>query len=358
MTPLPMWVLHGGMPNRATSEDVYHYDGELRNAFRRLEVTKIDACSKELGLRFLDHLAAQGVGKGRRVLPTRSGLNPSAILDREGQLNRMRRTGVTNEVAMGTLMAATLIGVTGVIVVTTYQDKTVTQTETTTARLTTTATTTQPTTITRSTTQTQTITITTTTATISCGSEITTDATLSQNIGPCSGNGLVIGADGIVLDRAGYTISSTGTGTNIGILINGKARVIVRNCQVSGFAHGFYFSDSSNNTLTGNTANNNTRDGFRLYGSSGNTLSGNTADNNTQYGYYDGSTGSGTAGTADFYSGNECSGNGAGGSSPSGLGSPQSWNRCPTPMNLCPDSEASKVPSGHEDPRVLPLPGD
>jgi parallel beta-helix repeat protein len=194
---------------------------------------------------------------------------------------------------------------------------------------------------------------------------------LSDNIGPCSGNGLVIGADGIVLDCAGYTISSTGTGTNVGILINGIARVTIRNCQVSGFEYGFYLSGSSNNTLTGNAASNNTQDGFRLYTSSNNTLSGNTANHNilngfllnstsdnntlvsniansnandgfyldsssnintldgntanrnTQYGYYDSSTGSGTLGTANFYTGDICMSNGIGGSSPSGLGSPQ-----------------------------------
>ena len=84
MTPLPMRVLHGGMPNRATSEDVYHHDGELWNAFRRPDVAKIDTHSKEPDLRSPDHLGAQGVGKGRRVLLACSGLNPSAILDGEG----------------------------------------------------------------------------------------------------------------------------------------------------------------------------------------------------------------------------------------------------------------------------------
>jgi len=277
-----------------------------------------------------------------------------------------------------------------------------------------------------------------TTAALSCGSAITTDAILGGNLGPCSSNGLVIGASGITLNCAGNTI--TGSGVGIGVNLTDVKGVTVENCNVTGFQYGFhiagssdntfagnaaddntwygfYLSNSSNyNTLTTNTANNNARQGIRLYyssyntltgntansniygfclsassgdtlsgntadnnvhygfniagttsstftentannnldvgiivasttsgniftgntandnsvagfmfapGSSNNTLTGNTADNNTGYGYSDASTGSGTAGTASFYSGDECSGNGIAGSTPSGLGSPQ-----------------------------------
>ena len=41
---------------RATTEDVYHYDGELRNAFRRLKAADIGAATKEKVWRFVDHL--------------------------------------------------------------------------------------------------------------------------------------------------------------------------------------------------------------------------------------------------------------------------------------------------------------
>lgn len=83
----------------------------------------------------------------------------------------MRRTGVSNGIALGLLVAGILIGLTGYFVATTSQTKTTTQTETTTMSLTEPTTITQPTTITESATtltqtQTQTITQTTTITTI------------------------------------------------------------------------------------------------------------------------------------------------------------------------------------------------
>jgi parallel beta-helix repeat protein len=96
---------------------------------------------------------------------------------------------------------------------------------------------------------------------------------------------------------------------------------------------GFNISGSSNNTFTGNTVDNSAfngktmsaaYDGFHLWSSYNNVLAGNAADRNGQHGYYDDPTGSGTKGTANFYFGDDCSGNGLGGSNPTGLCTPQS----------------------------------
>ncbi len=158
---------------------------------------------------------------------------------------------------------------------------------------------------------------------VGCGTRITTDTTLGANVGPCSGNGLVVAGNRIVLDCAGRTINGTGSDfASLGISLAGTSEVTVENCKVTGFQDGFLLNSSSGDTLTGNTADGNGF-GFYLSSTSGNTLTGNTADGNTSYGYSDYSWGSGTAGTANFYSGNESSGNGPGGSEPSGLGSPQ-----------------------------------
>lgn len=74
-------------------------------------------------------------------------------------------------------------------------------------------------------------------------------------------------------------------------------------------------------------ANKNAYDGFYLDGSSNsNALSGNTANSKTQYGYQDLSTGSGTRGTANTYTGDICMGNSIAGSTPSGRGAPQPWS--------------------------------
>lgn len=206
-----------------------------------------------------------------------------------------------------------------------------------------------------------------------------------------------MGANGITLDCAGHTISGTGTNdTSVGIHLTGITSVTVKNCYVTEFWYGLVLNDSSNNTFSGNKADNNTYDGFLLnsasnsnvfsgnkadnnsygdgfylrnssnntlsgntadsnhyngfvldgssgntftnntadnsyfeygfylYNSSGNTLSRNTADSNRSYGYYDTSTGSGTAGTANVYTDNTGNGNGAGGSKPRGLAAQQS----------------------------------
>jgi len=116
-----------------------------------------------------------------------------------------------------------------------------------------------------------------------CGSTLTANTTLTGNIGPCEGNGLIIGADGITLNCAGHTISGRNH-LNVGITLDGRTKVTVKNCKVTGFATGFYLIGSSSNTLTGDTSTNSI--GFYLNNSSNkNTLRGNTANNNA-YGFY------------------------------------------------------------------------
>jgi len=145
-----------------------------------------------------------------------------------------------------------------------------------------------------------------------CGATITANTTLTGNIGPCSGDGLIIGKSGIILNCGGHTI--TGTGGYDGITLNGLTKVTVEKCKVKGFDYGFLLETSSSTHLTGNTAKGNTDNGFlisgsgsnhltkntandngvgfHLSGSSSNTLTGNIANNNVEYGYYDNSVSS------------------------------------------------------------------
>ena len=46
--------------------------------------------------------------------------------------------------------------------------------------------------------------------TVQCGDTITKSITLTSDIGPCSGNGLIIGADNINLNCNGHTITGVG----------------------------------------------------------------------------------------------------------------------------------------------------
>ncbi len=77
------------------------------------------------------------------------------------------------------------------------------------------------------------------------------------------------------------------------ITLNGKSGCKIQGLQIDGnkatytatYNYGIYLSSSSNNTVTGNTCNNNYY-GIYVYSSSNNTITGNTCNNNTRNGNY------------------------------------------------------------------------
>jgi parallel beta-helix repeat protein len=98
--------------------------------------------------------------------------------------------------------------------------------------------------------------------------------------------GIVIKNDEIVLDCAGHTIGDPNHKTaGIGIQLNRRTGVTVKNCIVTNFTNGFNVVDSMLNTLTANTATNNLNDGFHIVRSEGNTFTGNLAVNNGDDGF-------------------------------------------------------------------------
>jgi parallel beta-helix repeat protein len=131
--------------------------------------------------------------------------------------------------------------------------------------------------------------------TITCGSIVNNSVVvLAADVGPCSGDGLVIGADNVNLNCNGHTIISVNnnvSNTKIftltkGINITGHSRVSIDNCKVTGFTYGFYLVNATNNKLNENTATNNARVGFDLYSyANNNTLIKNTATNNDMFGF-------------------------------------------------------------------------
>jgi parallel beta-helix repeat protein len=130
---------------------------------------------------------------------------------------------------------------------------------------------------------------------------ITTDTTLTQDyVGE-----IVIAADGVTLDGAGHRVIGPGPDVwiweldeenaswpeldeenaswprpPIGILLEGRTGVTVKNCRVANFSYGFFLGGSDGNTLQGNTANDNGYGGFSLESSSNNILLNNTANGN------------------------------------------------------------------------------
>ncbi|MCX8202479.1 MAG: right-handed parallel beta-helix repeat-containing protein, partial [Candidatus Micrarchaeota archaeon] len=116
---------------------------------------------------------------------------------------------------------------------------------------------------------------------VSCGDTITTDTTLTSDL-TCSGTALYIGANNIVLDCDGYTITHTGSGN--GIDLSGRSGVTIKNCIIEGesnnsWNYGIYLYSSSSNSLSNITTYNNGLGIFHVSGSS-NSLSNITTYNN------------------------------------------------------------------------------
>lgn len=82
---------------------------------------------------------------------------------------------------------------------------------------------------------------------------ITRDTALTQDH---TGH-IVIAADGVKLDCAGRTITSPSPGSGIGISIDHKRGVEVRNCNVTGFERGVWLRGLSSSRLTNNRADGN-----------------------------------------------------------------------------------------------------
>jgi len=87
----------------------------------------------------------------------------------------------------------------------------------------------------------------------------------------------------LTLDGAGYKI--TGSGSGIGVYLNQRSNVTVKNCVFSKFLIGIFLSISPSNTLTNNITNNNSY-GIFLNSCSSNTLTNNITNNNSYYGIY------------------------------------------------------------------------
>ena len=127
-----------------------------------------------------------------------------------------------------------------------------------------------------------------TAAHVACGQTITVSTTLDANVGPCS-TGLVIGANNVVLDLNGFTLSgTTATGEGPGVDITGRTGVTVRNGTITQFDAGVAITGGSGNTVTALTLFNNRGtgdfgDGVAVFASTGNTISYNRIRNNGPY---------------------------------------------------------------------------
>ncbi|HUR23601.1 MAG TPA: right-handed parallel beta-helix repeat-containing protein [Acidimicrobiales bacterium] len=88
-----------------------------------------------------------------------------------------------------------------------------------------------------------------------CGQTITQSTTLTADLGPCPNYGLIIGADGIVLDLGGHRIFGTANfNDQAGVYMLGRTGVRVQNGTISDFDAGVVIEGGSRNTVASITA--------------------------------------------------------------------------------------------------------
>ncbi|MEE8402830.1 MAG: NosD domain-containing protein [Candidatus Hydrothermarchaeaceae archaeon] len=116
----------------------------------------------------------------------------------------------------------------------------------------------------------------------SCGYAVSADMILTSSLSGCSGSGLIMAADNIILDCAGYSI--TGAPGTTGISISGKNNITVKNCVLKSFDMGIDISNSDNSRIINNTMTNWGILGIKLTSSNYNTIANNSVSSKSTYG--------------------------------------------------------------------------
>lgn len=117
-----------------------------------------------------------------------------------------------------------------------------------------------------------------------CGLHVTTDYTLTQDIGPCPNGGLVVDADNITVDLNDFRIFGTPKHNDgVGVDITGHTGVTVQHGTISDFDAGIAITGGSANIVQGVTATHNVGsgngdfgDGISLFATNGNIIRNNT----------------------------------------------------------------------------------
>ena len=96
-------------------------------------------------------------------------------------------------------------------------------------------------------------------ANVQCGDVITESITLQSDLGPCPGDGLVVGADGVRIDLGGHVIRGSGGGagpvlyadTKDGVAVDEHNDVSVSNGEITNFDVGLNFYEATGPRVTG-----------------------------------------------------------------------------------------------------------
>ena len=138
---------------------------------------------------------------------------------------------------------------------------------------------------------------------IGCGMRITKSTKLTADIGPCGGDGVIIGADNIKVNLGGHRIFGRGTGAGyavtddlVGIRLPNRTGVTITGGTVSGFDTGIFINSGVQNTVTKMTVQDNIGqdanpgpvfpdlgDGILIEDSSFNSITSNVINHNGSY---------------------------------------------------------------------------
>ena len=126
---------------------------------------------------------------------------------------------------------------------------------------------------------------------LACGDTITHSVVLQADLGPCTNNGLVIGADGITLDLNGHHIFGiAASGDRAGVYLLNRSAVIVQNGEISNFDMGVAIEGGSRNVVRNINAHDNIGgvggrggDGIAILSSRNNRVLNSRAVNNAPY---------------------------------------------------------------------------
>ena len=88
---------------------------------------------------------------------------------------------------------------------------------------------------------------------LSCGDMVTTSTTLTADLTGCAGNGLVVDADNITIDLAGFKIAAAGGNTSSGITDGATSRpgAQILNGTITGFQSGINLAASVRSVVEG-----------------------------------------------------------------------------------------------------------
>jgi len=124
------------------------------------------------------------------------------------------------------------------------------------------------------------------TTTVKCGDTITVSITVGNDLANCPSNGLNVGANGIIINLNGHTL--TGQIGGYGVYNPTFSTVTIENGSVKGWSFGVY-DVGPTNKVTGVRASQNDSGMFVV--GTGSTVSADVSFSNTQYGIYVGNAG-------------------------------------------------------------------